>query len=287
MNTLYHTMGVSKQAVHQHRNDEKEKIERSQIIFQQADVIRLHHPRMGVRKMYPLIHPDEIGRDKFEALMLGNGYRVHPVRNRIKTTRRHALAQYPNLIAGKTLTDINQVWASDITYMWTSMRWYYVTFIEDVYSRRILGYHPSRSLRAEANIIALVMALSTRGITRYKDLIHHSDRGGQYIDKEYLAILARYGIQISMCDTPQENAYVERLNGTMKYEYFACYQMHSHADVCRTVARSVELYNMQRPHLSLFQQMSPVQFENYVVSLPDQEKPTVKIYTDGSHEEVG
>lgn len=286
---LYRTLGVSKQAVSQHHDRAQHLIDETNRLIEHVDSIRRDHPRMGVRKMYGLIKSTSegalsmVGRDKFESLMLRQGYGTKPIRNRMKTTQRHASAKYTNLISGMTLTGINQVWVSDITYVWTPRRWYYLTLVEDVYSRRILGYYPSTSLDAEGMISAL--ALAVRGIMRYDHLIHHSDRGGQYIDSEFVSLLDAYGIDISMCDSPQENAYVERLHGTIKNEYLVCYVLDSDADVWSAVSRSIELYNTQRPHSSLLHQMSPVQFENYIVSLSDQEKPTVKIYTDGGSEE--
>src|SRR5699024_1371596 len=107
------------------------------------------------------------------------------------------------------------VWQSDITYIPMGDRFYYVVFIVDIYSKRIVGYKVSSNMRATANYEALAMALKVHAAA----LIHHSDRGSQYASSGYIDKLKSSGTRISMGLTAQENAYVERLNRTIKDEY--------------------------------------------------------------------
>jgi transposase InsO family protein len=112
----------------------------------------------------------------------------------------------------------NIVWQTDITYYLIGDQYFYIVFIIDVYTKRILGFCTSEHLRAEANLFALKMAMSqSTGSLEY--LIHHSDRGGQYINKNYVGLLRKSGIHISMGAQAQDNAYAERINGTIKNEY--------------------------------------------------------------------
>ena len=87
-----------------------------------------------------------------------------------------------------------QVWQSDITYIKIDEQFYYLVFIIDVYSKKIVGYSVSDSLRAAANVKALQMALNKHPPPK----VHHSDKGSQYIYKEYLAILNKNQIAVRM-----------------------------------------------------------------------------------------
>src|SRR5699024_4694017 len=105
---------------------------------------------------------------------------------------------FDNLIEGRVVSGPNQVWQSDITFIKVGETFYYLTFIIDVYSRRIVGYAVSKNLRAEANLRALKQALANCSTAQLKGLVHHSDRGSQYTDGRYLALLRRHNICISM-----------------------------------------------------------------------------------------
>ena len=93
-----------------------------------------------------------------------NGYCVRPIKNYRKTTYTARNHRFSNLLKNVRLTDVNQLWASDITYFEIEGVFHYISFIIDVYSRRIIGYHLSQTLQAEGNIACLKMALKTRGL---------------------------------------------------------------------------------------------------------------------------
>ena len=104
-----------------------------------------------------------------------------------KTTNSLGVTRFENLIIDFKLTGVNQVWASDITYYRIGERFYYLTFILDLYSRFIVGYTVSVGMLTEQTTIpALNMALKLREPTQ--GLIFHSDGGGQYYCKKFLAI---------------------------------------------------------------------------------------------------
>src|SRR5690554_7952496 len=88
--------------------------------------------------------------------------------------------------------------------------------IIDVYTREVLGYNVGDNMRKEANIKALKMALEGIAPEQREKMIHHSDRGSQYGSREYKKLLTDNGIQISMGMKAQDNAYAERINGTIK-----------------------------------------------------------------------
>jgi putative transposase len=111
-------------------------------------------------------------------------FRTKVFRNPIKTTFSSPYSRYRNLLVDKKLTDINQLWTSDLTYFKVGKIFYYIVFIIDVYSRVIVGYSVADNMRAENNVIALQMAFQYRKCSKFNyRLTHHSDRGGQYISE--------------------------------------------------------------------------------------------------------
>ncbi len=155
-------------------------------------------------------------------------------------------------MADKVLTGTNQLWTSDLTYFDIQGQFYYIVFIVDVYSRLIVGYSVADHMRAESNLKALGMALRLRGQAQFAhQLIHHSDRGGQYISTRYVEALEAAQIRISMCSEVYENCHVEWVNGTIKNQYLHHWQNTNLAELEQNLTRAVNAYNTQRPHSSL------------------------------------
>jgi transposase InsO family protein len=274
--------GITKQAVHQY--DQRQELFDTQVsdLLIQVDELREEHPGCGVAKMHETLRPDFIGRDRFVEIFMELGYRVKRVKNYVRTTIPTHL-KYPNLIEGLYVYKPNQVWQSDITYFYLNGRFYYIVFILDVYTRKILGYNVSENLRAESNIKALKMAIKSRNGLSLRGMIHHSDRGSQYVDKLYLELLAEYGIEVSMGLKAQDNAYAERINGTIKNEYLKRWEIKSFCDLKVKLTKAVNHYNNKRLHDSLPKGLSPVNFEKSLIDLNDQKRPKVIIYADGKN----
>ncbi len=115
----------------------------------------------------------------------------------------------------------NRLWLADLTYVKTSTGWVYVAFIIDVFSRMIVGWQESRSLRTDLAIDALEMAMFNRGRTdSLQGLIHHSDRGVQYLSLRYSQRLSDNDIVASVGSKGDsyDNALVESFNGLYKWE---------------------------------------------------------------------
>lgn len=278
MKDVYLHCGISKQAHAQALLRQKLLETKEQVYIGFIDMVRQFHPGMGLRKMYQQFNPEGIGRDAFIALGLLNGFRLRVMRSPLKTTRSFKGKGYPNLLAHKIVTDVNQVWVSDIFYFSINGQHYYVVLIMDVYSRRIIGYHGGDHLRATANIKALQRALTLRGIQDYNErLIHHSDRGSQYISEDYTALLDSYGIQISMCKNVLENAHAERVNGTIKNDYLAKWNIKKGKYFDRWVNKAVEAYN-NRAHDNIGKK-TPINYEIYIKELPNRKRNRMKIFT--------
>jgi transposase InsO family protein len=278
MKDVYLIGGISKQG-HAQAVQRAEALEQKEALYVGfMHEIRALHPGMGLRKMYEQFQPEGIGRDAFIALGLEEGLRLRSVCNPTKTTWSIKSNRYPNLLAGRKFTAVNQIWASDIFYFQLGSQYHYVVLLMDVYSRRIIGYSAANNLRAENNIRALKMALHLRGITNYKQqLIHHSDRGSQYISDDYTNLLEDFGIQISMCTDVLENAHIERANGTIKNDYLNRWHIPHPRTLPRWLEKAVNGYN-NRIHNSL-NKKTPIEFETYVKELDEEQRPVLEIFT--------
>lgn len=239
--------------------------------------IRKDHKRMGCRRMYySTNNTSTVGRDRFEQIGLKHGFRLHRKRNVTITTWSQRVEVYPNLIEGRVIDGINQVWQSDIFYTKVEGKDHYGVTIIDVYSRRLLALHQSDNLFSDQVVRALRMAIRARKGHDLKGCIFHSDRGSQYVAKNVKALLKEYNMQGSMCSLPQENAYVERVQGTIKHEYL--YEMDLIIEGLQHQSRKVvSLYNNHRPHSSLGM-MTPASFERYVENLDENQRPALQIY---------
>lgn len=280
-------LGVSKQAEHNFVRRIAQKQLLSHQVVGLAHEIRKEHPGCGCRKMYHLIKPEGLGRDKTEQLLLGSGFRINHPANYIRTTYSVKDQFFTNLIQGMHLTNTNQLIQTDTTYIHVKGRFYYLTFLIDVYSRRIIGHAASETLRAEANIVALKRAFRVRSGSQLNRAIHHSDRGGQFIDKEYKKLLKGRKMIQSMCTNAIENAYAERVNGIVKNEYLKHWDIKDFKDLKRKLDKAVNHYNEKRTHDSLPDKLSPVNFERQLLTLTAETKPKVIIYTEVKASIVG
>jgi putative transposase len=279
MKDLLDALGVSRQALHQRIVRQHQAEVRDRMIIEKAHAIRERHPRMGCRTMHILMKPSDIGRDRCEQLLLRSGFRIKRYKNPIRTTHSQRTHRFPDLIQGLTIRRINSVWQTDITYFITRNNdVFYIVFIEDIYSRRIIGCVAHDHMRAEANLLCLNQAFGVRKGHSLRGLIHHSDYGGQYIDKEYLDALKDRKIKISMCSEAWQNAYSERTHGIIKNDYLAAWNIVTLSDLQKALMKSKNAYNHEKPHGGLPYKMSPVDFEAYLKVTPRHKHPYLKIY---------
>jgi len=187
------------------------------------------------------------------------------------TDSDHHFKVYPNLAREMVLTDINQLWVGDITYIRLRQEFIYLAALLDAYSRRCIGWALARYLDARLPLAALQMALQTRSFVAGK-LTHHSDRGVQYASQEYVQVLQQNKIIISMSriGNPYDNAIAERFMRTLKYEEIYMNDYDTFAEVLRSVQHFIEaVYNHKRLHSALGYR-PPVEFE---ASLPLRNQP--------------
>ncbi len=263
LNKFYKAIGVTKQNVYAQLKRAYYRQSIEQNIVYLITAIREVHPTMGMREMYFKMKPDQLGRDTFEDLCRRAGFKL-PVRKNYRITTDSSNTRFfPNLIENLLIVRMNQVWQSDITFFELLGRFYFITLIQDAYTKVIVGYSVSISLRTEdTTLVALKMALKQlKGVT-LKSLIFHSDGGGQYYQKEFLELTRDF--QNSMGKSCYENAMAESLNNVIKNKYLVHRRITSFKDLCKEVARTVETYNSDKPHSGLHR-MTPFEFEKKII----------------------
>jgi putative transposase len=253
--------GVSRQAYYQQLQHQQQRCVRADTVIELVREVRLRQPRLGARKLHHLLKQPlqqagaGLGRDALLDVLREARMLVAPRRAYHKTTdSHHRFRRHPNLLKEGPhqvrATASEQVWVADITYLPTDKGFVYLSLVTDVWSRKIVGHHVHDSLHTKQVSQALKEALKGRQTRQM--LVHHSDRGIQYCSNDYQEIHRRHSIACSMTDGYDcyQNALAERVNGILKMEFL----LHRPADLAqaaRMVRQSVQIYNQERPHLSL------------------------------------
>lgn len=204
-----------------------------------------------------------VNHKRIERLMRQMGLRSKLARRFKRTTRpcRDREAQ-PNLVRQHFSSEgPNRLWLSDITYIHTQEGWLYLTMIEDVWCRMVVGHAMTDHLRADGVLTALQMALGRRRVE--PGLIFHSDRGKQYIDGNVRKILAQHQIRQSMSSTGNcyDNAMAESFFATLKKGHIYHQHFRTRQEARRSIFEYLEVfYNRVRRHSALGYK-SPVAFE--------------------------
>jgi len=258
MNTICEQFGIRRQAHYQMLQRSRQRQVQEIGILELVRQVRRKHPRMGTRKLLYKIQPMlaaeglHLGRDRLFRLLRSQDLLV-PHKKHHRRTTLPGLFRTPNLLPGLYIQQPNQVWVSDITYVELEIdRFAYLFLLMDLYSRFILGWCVSPTLLAEGALSCLQMALPRCFATRPAP-IHHSDHGVQYTCHDYLDTLTGHGLRPSMgaVGNCYDNIFAERVIGTLKNEYCLGDRFVDLPQLQRFVPEVVQLYNYDRPHLSL------------------------------------
>jgi transposase InsO family protein len=187
---------------------------------------------------------------------------IQPKSFKPKTTdSRHRRGYSPNLLLeAPDLTGIDQLWVGDITYIpLKGGSFCYLATLMDRYSRKIVGWSLGEDMTDALVLAALKMAIRFR--SPQPGLIHHTDRGGQYVSNEYKQILLRAAMRSSMsrADNCYDNAFAESCFGTIKNE-LQMTEYQNYQDAKRQLAEFIRYYNFERTHSSIGY-LTPHQFE--------------------------
>jgi putative transposase len=223
----------------------------------------------GVRKVWKhLVNEEkrEVARCTVERLMrdLGLQGAVRGKRFKVTTCPDTGAVRPPDLVERRfQATRPNELWVADLTYVATWRGFVYVAFVVDVFSRRIVGWRASNSLRSDLALDALEQALYDRPAHESPRLVHHSDRGVQYLSIRYTERLGDAGIERSVGSKGDsyDNALAESVIGLFKAEVIHRRgPWKGYEDVEYATLTWVAWYNGSRLHESLGYQ-SPARFE--------------------------
>jgi putative transposase len=224
-----------------------------------ARLERSLQPRLGARKLRVLLERELaqagalIGRDRFFGVLRKHGLLLEPRRSQTPHTTQsyHTLPVFRNLVKGRQVSLVNEVWVGDLTYLRTEEGFMFLALLTDVMSRHIVGHHFGDSLESIGCQQALQMAL--KRLPKQMRPIHHTDRGSQYCCHPYVELALGAGLQMSMTEIDHcaENALAERMNGILKCEYGLDRIFASKAQSRTAVEQAIQLYGTRRPHTAL------------------------------------
>ena len=225
-----------------------------------------HKRRYGARRIVRELskHGTCCGPRRVARLMREMGLKaIQPKSFRPRTTdSRHCLGYSPNLLSASPMPrGVDVVWVGDITYIpMAGNGFLYLALLMDLYSRRIVGQEIQANMKEPLVLAALRSAIACRqpGV----DLLHHTDRGGQYAGNEYRRVLARARMRQSMsrADNCYDNAFMESCFGSIKRELeMECYE--NEVIARKEIFEYIRYYNTRRLHSSLGY-LAPEEFED-------------------------
>jgi putative transposase len=224
-----------------------------------------HRRRYGYRRITAELHRRgvQVNRKKVARMMRDdNLLAIQPKRLVVTTNSKHTCEVYLNLASRMTLTDINQLWVADITYVRLKGEFVYLAVILDSFSRKVAGWAVDRTMMSSRlTVAALERAVMDR--QPQAGLVHHSDRGLPYASPEYVAALDKYGIVASMSRpaNPYDNASCESFMKTLKREEIYTNRYNNLEQLRTNIEEFIEeYYHRQRLHWALGYR-SPEEFE--------------------------
>lgn len=179
----------------------------------------------------------------------------------VTTDSDHRFRIHPNLAQHLELTDMNQLWVADLTYLRLEQEFAYLAVVLDAYSRRVIGWALGRTMEAKLTLDALEKAIVAR--QPKLGLVHHSDQGVQYACQSYVDRLQACGAVLSMSrpGCPWENGRCESFMKTLKYEELDARPYRTLEELNEHVTEFIDqIYNLKRLHSALAYR-SPVEFE--------------------------
>ena len=267
VNMLCQTLTVTRSAYYDWKNKPCKVIGPEELALRRRmkELFAASRESLGSRMMKKNLRKEgfEIGRDRTRRLMKVLNLKVKQKRKyKVTTDSKHSFPVAENVLNRQFSPQApNQVWGTDITYLWTQEGWIYLAVVIDLYSRRVVGWAMDRRMKKALVIRALMMAISLRRPP--PGLIHHSDRGSQYASHAYQALLKQHDMIPSMSRKGNcwDNAPVERFFSSLKREWTGDRLYRTRQEAIADVREYVAVYyNSLRLHSTLGYK-TPMDFE--------------------------
>lgn len=245
-----------------------ERARRDAELRDRIEALQATFPRYGYRRIHRQLEREAltVNEKRIRRVMKEHGLLPEIKRAYVATTDSdQALPVYPNLVKDREVNGPNAVWVADITYIRIATGFVYLAVILDLFSRKVIGWALSTSLRHELALEALTMAIETRPPP--EGCMHHADRGVQYACHAYVQLLEAHGFQISRSrkGNPYDNAFAESFMKTLKHEEVSLWEYESMADVVERIPYFIEeVYNKKRLHSSIGY-MPPEEYESKMI----------------------
>lgn len=221
-------------------------------------------PTYGYRRITVQLRRDKqwtVNSKRVRRVMQALGLQGQQPRRKHRTTNStHDFPRYPNLVADLTVTQPDQVWVADITYIRLASDFVYLAVLMDVFTRAIRGWQLSRSLDQDLTLTVLKRALATGHVPQ----IHHSDQGVQYAATAYVALLEAHHVALSMAEVGAawQNGFAERLMRTIKEEEVELSEYCDYQDAYRQLGRFLDQVYMHKRIHSALGYLTPAEFES-------------------------
>ncbi len=262
------TLGVSASAYFHRKTGQRSArvVEDERLIGRISELHAANYYAYGYRRMHRALlrAGEQVGREQTARLMRQAGLAGAKRRGRKwKTTTPDLNARRPDLVERDfNATSPDELWVADFTYLrcWEGVVFF--SFVLDVYSRRIVGWQFASHMRTDLVLDALRMALSRRRHGADVELVHHSDRGSQYLSFDYEQTLADHGVLASVGSVGDayDNALAESFVDTFKTELIADRVWRSRTQLELAIVEYVGWFNEARLHEALGY-LPPAEFE--------------------------
>jgi putative transposase len=219
-------------------------------LMRRMDELHLEFPFAGSRLLRDLLNDEgaTVNRKRVRRLMQKMG--IEAIYRRRNTSKPHPEHQiYPYLLRGLAITRPNQVWAADICYIPMARGFVFLFAVMDWATRKVLAWRVSNSLSADFCVEAVEEAIATFG----KPEIFNTDQGSQFTGSDFVGLLKKHTIRISMDGRGcwRDNVFVERLWKSVKYEEVYLHAYESVSAAKAGIGRYLAFYNTRRPHSAL------------------------------------
>jgi putative transposase len=265
---ICNVLGVSASAYYQRNTGTRSEraIADERLLAQIRELHLANYEAYGSRKTWKALRRAglEVGRDQVARVMRGAGIRGAKGRTkRWQTTQPELVRRLPDLVERRfQASGPDQLWVADFTYLRSWQGVVFLSFVIDVFSRRVVGWQFASNMRTSLVLDALRMALSQRRSGADVELVHHSDRGSQYLSYDYTQVLADHGV-LASCGSlgdAYDNALAESFVDTIKTELIRDRVWRTQSQLELAIVAYIGWYNHDRLHEALGD-MPPAEYE--------------------------